>query len=382
MKLSSWPKYQNKEIISAIKILKSGKVNYWTGKQNKNFEKQFQKYFNLKHAVTVANGTAALYLAVKVLNLKKNSEILVTPRSYFASASCILMNDCKPKFTDIDLATQNICVKTLEKNISNKTKAIICVHLNGYPCDMKEIMKIAKKNNIFVIEDCSQAHGAMIGNKHVGSFGDIGVWSFCQDKIISTGGEGGMISTKKTSFYKKIWSMKDQGRNIDKVGKFKNGKFQYLHDYLGLNLRMTEVQAKLGSIQLSNLKKTIKKRNFNANLIIDFLKKYSDVFHIFKIKKNYKHAFYRLCLTLKISKKKINNLFNKCSEKKIEIFSGPCPEIYKEKIFKKFLGKKFFLKNANYLSGRTISFLVDQTISEKKMKTFLKKLGFIINQIK
>lgn len=382
MKLSSWPKYQNKEIISALKILKSGKVNYWTGKENKNFEKQFQKYFNVKHAVTVANGTAALYLAVKVLNLKKNSEILVTPRSYFASASCILMNDCKAKFTDIDLATQNICVENLEKNISNKTKAIICVHLNGYPCDMEKIMKIAKKNNIFVIEDCSQAHGAMIKNKHVGSFGDIGVWSFCQDKIISTGGEGGMISTKNTSFYKKIWSMKDQGRNIDKIGRSKNNKFQYLHDYLGLNLRMTEVQAKLGSIQLLSLKDTIKKRNFNANLIINFLKKYSDIFDIFKIKKNYKHAYYRLCVPLKISKKKINDLLNQCSKKKIEIFSGPCPEIYKEKIFKKYLRNKFFLKNANYLSGRTVSFLVDQTISKKKMKIFLKKLEFMIDKIK
>ena len=146
MKLSSWPKYQNKEIISALKILKSGKVNYWTGKENKNFEKQFQKYFNVKHAVTVANGTAALYLAVKVLNLKKNSEILVTPRSYFASASCILMNDCKAKFTDIDLATQNICVENLEKNISNKTKAIICVHLNGYPFQLKhpKVIEIIK----------------------------------------------------------------------------------------------------------------------------------------------------------------------------------------------------------------------------------------------
>tara|TARA_B110000008_G_C16913325_1_gene541605 strand:- start:946 stop:1476 length:531 start_codon:yes stop_codon:yes gene_type:complete len=176
--------------------------------------------------------------------------------------------------------------------------------------------------------------------------------------------------------------MKDQGRNIDKVGQSKNNKFQYLHDYLGLNLRMTEVQAKLGSIQLLSLNDTIKKRNFNANLIINFLKKYSDIFDILKIKKNYKHAYYRLCVPLNISKKKINDLLNQCSKKKIEIYSGPCPEIYKEKIFKKNLRNKFFLKNANYLSGRTVSFLVDQTISKKKMKTYLKKLEFIIDKIK
>ena len=381
MKLSTWPNYKNEEIRSTKKILISGKVNYWTGNENKLFEKKFQNYFKIKHAIAVSNGTAGLYLAVKVLNLKKNSEIIVTPRSYYSSASCILMNECTPKFTDIDLSTQNICVKNLKKNISKKTKAIICVHLNGYPCDMNEIMKIAKQNNLYVIEDCSQAHGAKINNKFVGSFGDIGVWSFCQDKIISTSGEGGMIATRNQKFFKTIWSLKDQGRNLDKIRKYKSNKFRYIHDYLGFNFRMTEIQAKIGNIQLSNLKDWIIKRNVNAAIIIKFLNQYPNIFETIQIKKKYKHAFYRLCVPLKISKFKVNNLLKECHQKGLQISSGPCPEIYKEKEFKKIFGRKYTLNNANYLSGRTISFLVDQTITGKKLKIFLKKFKSIISRL-
>ena len=160
MKISNWPEYKINEINAVKKILNSGKVNYWTGNENKKFENNFQNFFKIKKAIAVSNGTAGLYLAVKALNLKKNSEIIVTPRSYYASASCILLNNCVPKFVDISLENQNISIHDLNKKISNKTKAIICVHLNGYPCDMEEIMKIAKRKNIYVIEDCSQAHGA------------------------------------------------------------------------------------------------------------------------------------------------------------------------------------------------------------------------------
>ena len=381
MKLSTWPEYKIEEIRATKKILSSGKVNYWTGSENKKFEKKFQNYFKIKHAIAISNGTAGLYLAVKSLNLKMGSEIIVTPRSYYASASCIFMNNCIPKFADIDLNSQNICVKNLKKNISKKTKAIICVHLNGYPCEMNEIIEIAKKNKLYVIEDCSQAHGAKINNKFVGSFGDIGVWSFCQDKIISTSGEGGMIATNNTKLFRKIWSLKDQGRNIDKMHKSKDNKFRYVHDYLGLNFRMTEIQAKIGAIQLSKLRSWIKKRNFNAKLILNFIRNYPEIFEDVEFRKNYSHAFYRLCVPLKLSRKRINKFLSDCHSKGLKVSSGPCPEIYKENTFKKFFGKKFYLNNANYLSGRTITFLVDQTITKKKMMIFLKKLKFIISRL-
>ena len=381
MKISNWPEYKINEINAVKKILNSGKVNYWTGNENKKFENNFQNFFKIKKAIAVSNGTAGLYLAVKALNLKKNSEIIVTPRSYYASASCILLNNCVPKFVDISLENQNISIHDLNKKISNKTKAIICVHLNGYPCDMEEIMKIAKRKNIYVIEDCSQAHGAKIKNKFVGSFGDIGVWSFCQDKIMSTGGEGGMVATNSEKLFEKIWTLKDQGRNFKKIKKLKSNKFRYIHDYIGFNFRMTEMQAKIGNIQLSNLNKWVRKRNTNALLIMKFLSKYPKIFNKFSLKKEYTHSFYRLCVSLKVSKKKINFFLKQCQAKGLPISTGPCPEIYKEKLFKKQLGKNFHLKNANFLSGRTLSFLVDHTISNKKLSIYLKKIKPLISNL-
>ena len=197
--LSKWPNYDQNELKLVTSIIKSGKVNYWTGTYGKLFEKKYSIFHKIKHCVSVNSGTSALECAIKAINLKKNSEIITTPRSYYTSASSIIACGHKPKFSDISINTQNLDPKILKKNISKKTKAIICVHLAGLPCQMNEIMKIAKDKNIFVIEDCSQAHGASINGKRVGSFGDISIWSFCQDKIISTGGEGGIIGTNNFS---------------------------------------------------------------------------------------------------------------------------------------------------------------------------------------
>ena len=190
-----------------------------------------------------------------------------------------------------------------------------------------------------------------------------------------------MIATNNQKLYKLIWSSKDQGRNLNKIRKLNANKFRYIHDYLGFNFRMTEIQAKIGNIQLSNLKDWIKKRNVNARIIIKFLNQYPNIFEKTQIKKKYQHAFYRLCVPLKISKLKINNLLKECHQKGLQISSGPCPEIYREKEFKKIFGRKYTLKNANYLSGRTISFLVDQTITRKKLNIFLRKFKLIISRI-
>ena len=215
-KISQWPKYDKQMLDGINKIIKRGEVNYLFGNWGKKFEKSFSKYHDIPYSIAVSNGTMGLEIAIAALELSKNDEVIVTPRSYYSSASCIIKNNLKPVFVDIDIKTQNILVNDLLKKITKKTKCIICVHLGGIPCEMNKIIKIANKFNIKVIEDCSQAHGAMIDNKFVGSFGDIGVWSFCNDKIISTLGEGGMISTKYKKLYKKIWSLKDIGKNMDK----------------------------------------------------------------------------------------------------------------------------------------------------------------------
>ena len=238
------------------------------------FENKFFKFHNIKYSVAVSNGTVGLELALNSLNIQEGNEVLVTPRSYYSSASCIIRNNLKPVFVDIDPLTQNICHKDLKKKINKKTKCIICVHLGGLPCDMNKIIPLAKKYKIKVIEDCSQAHGARINNKYVGTFGDIGVWSFCNDKIISTLGEGGMISTNNRKLFEKIWSLKDIGKSYKKYhdNHVKNFKFRWLHDNIGTNARMTEIQAYSGLYQIDKLNKFINLRQKNAKYIFNQLK--------------------------------------------------------------------------------------------------------------
>ena len=360
---SSWPSFTQDEINQVSLILKSGKINYWTGKYCKIFEKKFSTYHKIKYSVTVNSGTSALECAIKSLNLKKGSEIITTPRSYYTSASSIINCGMKPKFSDISISSQNLDPIKLKAAINKKTKAIICVHLSGYPCDMKKILKIAKDNEIYVIEDCSQAHGASILNKKVGSFGDISAWSFCQDKIISTGGEGGMVATNRFNLYKKVLSIKDNGRNYEKLKKIKySGSFNYIHDFIGSNYRMTEIQAIIGISQLKRLDEMISRRNSNAKIFDNY---FSDLDNIFLILKNsnFTNAYYRYYLFVKKSKNQ-KILINKIRSKGIECIAGSCPEIYLEKYFKdNFKIRK--MPGAKYLATRSVCLKVDQTMDEK-----------------
>ena len=296
------------------------------------------------------------------------------------------------------MLTQNIDLNDLKKRITRKTKAIICVHLGGLPCDMKNIKKIAKKGNLKIIEDCSQAHGASINNKQVGSFGDVSTWSFCTDKIISTLGEGGMISTNNKKLWLKMWSLKDHGKNYKSVfyKKHKNG-FKWLHDDLGSNYRMTEMQAAIGKVQLRSLDKQIKKRNVIANLYLNGLKDFYLSYDILKkpelncqtcpLKRDKKkcnkcvHAYYRL--NLFINKNKIDQikLIEKLKKKNINCGVGSCPEIYREKIFKK---SKIHLKkrlgNAKLLGETSIVFPVNPYKSLVKIKKEIFNIKKIINE--
>lgn len=375
---SSWPFHSIKEIEEVKKILKSNKTNYWVGNKCKEFEHLFANYIGCKYGITVANGSLALDAAVQSLNLKDNDEVLVTPRSYMSSASCIVKAGHKAVFVDVDLDSQNIDPNEIIKSINKKTKAIICVHLAGLPCDMKEIMKIAKKNNLKIIEDCSQAHGAMIGKKKVGSFGDIATWSFCNDKIISTGGEGGFIGTSNPKLWKILWSLKDIGKDYDSVFNKKHEEgFRWFHDHIGTNMRMTEMQAAIGIIQLKKLDEMLKKRNFNTNKILDIASKFS-CFRYYKLPSNIIFAAYRCYIFVndkflekKWSRKRIIIELNKFG---INCKSGSCPEIYREKAFKKLGYNKISLKKAKKLGKESIAFEVHPTITKKEINYICKKL--------
>ena len=374
---SDWPKFSKKEISITKKIMSSGKVNYWTGNYCKKFENDFKKYFNLKYTISLANGSVALDAAVNVLNLKKNDEVLVTPRSYVSTASCLLKTPAKIKFVDVDLNSQNISIQKLKSAISKNTKAIICVHLAGWPCDIDKIKKIIGNNKkIYIIEDCSQAHGARINNKYVGSMGDLSTWSFCNDKLISTIGEGGMISCKSKLIYKKLWAYKDCGKNLDKLlNKKKNNLFRWIHDFDGTNLRMTEVQAAVGIEQLKNLKKMISKRFNNIKFVYKNIKKNNLIFAP-ELPKNIFHSGYRCYLFAKNVNIR-NNFIKYLNQSGIDANQGSCPEIYKEKRFSN--NKKYnVLENAQKLGKSSISIPSHHLISKKKLLYLVKIINNFI----
>ena len=375
---SSWPKYSKKEVNKVKKIIETGKVNYWTGNYCTLFEKKFKLKFNLNYAISVANGSVALDAAVNVLKLSKRDEVLVTSRSYVSTASCLQNTPARIRFIDIDLDTQNIDIECIKKNINSKTKLIICTHLAGWPCDVDKIKKIIGKRKIYIIEDCSQAHGAMIKNKFVGSMGDISVWSFCNDKIISTLGEGGMVSTNNKKLFEKIWALKDIGKNYRKFNyKDKNNyKFRWLHDSIGTNARMTEIQAYAGLYQLRNLNKFIYLRKKNSEYIFEQLKSIPCL-KFLKTPTNTKNVYYRLNFLFDESynsKKLSRDIILKDMSKKINIREGSCPEIYNEKYFKE--NFNFSCPNAKYVGKNSLSLQVDHTINNKnliKMTNLLKK---------
>ena len=378
---SSWPHYDKNTISKVANCLKIGNVNYHTGNNCKKFEKLFSKKIGIKHCLTVSNGTVALDLAIRVLGLKKRDYIITTPKSYFSSSSQVLRNGIKLKYCDISLNTHNLDPVLLTDRINKNTKAVIFVHLGGNPEGIVEVSNICKKNGIYLIEDCSQAHGAKINNKFAGSFGNISIWSFCNDKIISTGGEGRMIATNNKSFFLKLWYERDTGKNYHKFyKKYKNNGYKYMHDYIGTNARMTETQAIIGIEQLKKLNKNVKKRNQNATIILNEIKKFHKCFYNFEFSKKKVQSFYRLNLIInpKYYKKFSNR--NKILDDMLKNNSfcqvGGCSELYLEIPIKNSVGKKT-LKNAKISSDNSISFIVDNTLLKKNVK----KYSLVINKV-
>ena len=384
-RIPKWPHFSNKEIFEVGKLLKGGNVNYRNGIYSKKFENLFSKYIGTKYGVGLFNGSVALELALRAIEIKSGDEIIVTPRSFIISSSIPILFNAKPIFADIDKNTLGLTLSSIKKVLTKKTKAIIAVHLGGTPCDIVEISKFAKKNNISLIEDCSQAHGATVNRKKVGSFGRISTFSFCKDKIISTGGEGGMILTNEKKLYKKIYEYKDHGKNINQQKKFLL-RYNYIHNSFGSNYRITEFQSCLGIIQLENLKKNIEKRNYIANAIYKIALKYPEVIRLPNINENKYSVFYVCYLFLNNDgiKKGINLLKVILYLRKLGIESsiGACPELYKEKVFKNYVSKNFYLKNTRELSSKTLCLNINHKFTKKYLNIYLEKLEKVFKKIK
>ena len=361
-----WPNYSEEESKAVAKILLSNKVNYWTGEEGKSFEKEFAHFSGAKYSIALANGTVALELALKALDLKKGDEVIVTSRTYLASVSSIIIAGGIPIFADVDPNSQNITVETIQPLINEKTRGIVCVHLAGWPCDMNEIMVLARQSDLFVIEDCAQAHGAKYNKKSVGSFGDIACWSFCQDKIITTGGEGGMVTTSNKDLWSKMWSYKDHGKSWDAVYKKSHPPgFRWLHESFGSNFRMTEMQAKLGRMQLKKIDAWQKERFNNLESIWEAASE-SPILRVSKLPENIDHGAYKCYVFLDSNKHHRDTIMKEINSKGVPCFSGSCSEVYLEKAF---LNSRFKPKNrlkvAKKLGETSLMFLCHPNIGTK-----------------
>lgn len=387
MRIGKWPHFDSDEIEATKKVLISGKVNYWTGNECKLFEKEFSKFANTNFGIAIANGTLALDAAYEALAIKRGDEVITTPRTFIATASSAAIRGAKVKFADVDINSGCITPETIEPLINKKTKAISVVHLNGWPADMKGICDLAKNFGLYVIEDCAQAHGAKIEGNSVGSFGDVAAWSFCQDKIITTGGEGGFITTNNESIFTDICSFRDHGKNIA-LAKEPSKKigFRWLHENLGSNLRLTEFQAAIGRLQLSKLSKWNIIRNRNSSIFKQNLKD-CELVRIPIPKNSLTHAWYKFYVYLKPelflpdwNREKVIGAIN---QKGYPAFTGSCSEIYLEKSLKKLgFAPMERLVNAKKLGETSIAFLVHPTISEKQMQEYSCQVRDILNMAK
>jgi dTDP-4-amino-4,6-dideoxygalactose transaminase len=265
---SPWPSFNLKEADAMHRVLMSNKVNYWTGTETREFEKEFAAWCQTRHAVALSNGTLALDVALKALGIGPGDEVVVTPRTFIASISCVVNAGATPVFADVEADSGNISAKTISRVLTPKTKAVICVHLAGWPCDMDPIMQLAQAHGLKVIEDCAQAHGARYKGRPLGSIGHVGAWSFCQDKIMSTGGEGGMVTTNDESLWRAMWSFKDHGKSYEAVYERQHPPgFRWLHESFGTNWRMLEMQAVIGRIQLQRMTDWTAARTRNAEAV-------------------------------------------------------------------------------------------------------------------
>jgi len=368
-KFSSWPSFTQEEASSIQRVLLSNKVNYWTGEECRKFEKEFASWSESKYAVSLGNGTLALDVAFKALNIVDGDEVIVTSRTFIASVSSIVNSGATPIFTDVDLASQNITPENIRSVITDKTKAIVCVHLAGWPCDMDEIMIIANEYDLYVIEDCAQAHGAKYKGKPVGSIGHIGCWSFCQDKIMTTGGEGGMVTTNDESLWRKMWAYKDHGKSYEAVYERKQPEgFRWLHESFGTNWRMTEMQAVIGRIQLKRMSDWHKKRLNNANSIWSAAKKCKGL-RVPVIPNHIEHAAYKCYIFVKGGVELRDKIMMEINEKGVPCYSGSCSEVYLEKAFDNTgFRPKERLPVAKELGETSLMFLVHPTLTKEEIQ--------------
>ena len=377
-----WPSFTDEEADAVKRVLLSNKVNYWTGTETREFEKEFAAWCDVPYAVALGNGTLALDVALKALGIGLGDEVVVTPRTFIASVSCVVNAGAVPVFADVEAGSGNISAASIAKVITSKTKAVICVHLAGWPCDMDPIMALSQQHGFKVIEDCAQAHGARYKGRPVGSIGHVGAWSFCQDKIMTTAGEGGMVTTRDEALWRSMWAYKDHGKSYEAVYERQHAPgFRWLHESFGTNWRMLEIQAVVGRIQLKRMAQWQVLRATNAKAIAEACVSFKAL-RVLAFQCNAKtcadscaeragcvHANYKFYVY--INPAELNEgwtrdkVIDAINAEGVPCFQGSCSEVYLEKAFDETGWRpKTRLPIARQLGETSLMFLVHPTLTE------------------
>ena len=369
--LAPWPHYAQDEIDAVSHVLASGKVNYWTGDEVRAFEREYAEHTGCSHAIALANGTVALELALYALGIGPGDEVVVPSRTFIACASCAVVRGATPVAADVDPLSQNLTAETVRAALSPRAKAIITVHLAGWPCDMDPIMALARERGLKVIEDCAQAHGATYKGRPVGSIGDLAAFSFCQDKIITTGGEGGMLVTNDPALWAKAWSYKDHGKSYDALYRQPGpGLFNWIHESFGTNWRMTEMQAAIGRAQLRKLTQWRTARQRNAAMLTDAFSRFPGL-RVTAPPPDFGHAYYKYYAFVRPEALRTgwtrDRIVEAIGAEGIPCSVGSCSEIYLEKAFPQSMRPAGRLGVARDLGETSLMFIVHPTLGEADM---------------
>ena len=383
--LAPWPSFTQEEADAVSRVLLSNRVNYWTGQECRAFEQEFAAAVGTPYAVALANGTLALDVALKALQIGAGDDVIVTSRTFLASVSSIVNAGANPIFADVDLNSQNITANSIRAVLTPHTKAIIVVHLAGMPAEMDDIMALAEQQGLKVIEDCAQAHGARYRGTSVGAIGHIGAWSFCQDKIISTGGEGGMVTTHDQALWQAMWAYKDHGKSYDAVYHREHpAGFRWLHESFGTNWRMTEMQAVIGRIQLQRLPTWTAQRQAHAAQLTQALQPFASI-RLVHVPPYMQHAYYKYYAFVRPEHLAQgwtrDRIIAELNARHVPCYQGSCSEVYLEKAFDHTPWRpQQRLPHAQELGDTSLMFLVHPTITAEQMQYCIQHIQSVLQQ--
>ena len=369
--MPAWPSPSEVQVAAVTSVLRSGRINYWTGTEGRSLEREYADKLGRAHAVAVANGTLALELALRAFRIGPDDEVVVPARSFIASASCVVALGATPVFADIDPESSDLTPGTLEAVLTERTAAVIVVHVAGWPADMDPIVRLAHEHGVIVIEDCAQAHGAMYRGRPVGSFGDAACFSFCQDKIVAAG-EGGLLALDDDAAFALAWEYRDHGKSLAKLSdpEFmgRPSSFRWIHDSFGSNYRLPELEAAMVRVGERDLPAAHARRTSLATRLARGL---ADIRGIrVPLPPAYcEHAFYRLyaCVApaeLAEGWDRDRVLFAIAAEG-VPVQYGACAEIYREEAFVRAgLGSAERLPGAARAHETTLAFFVHPTLAD------------------